>query len=268
VTVVSAVDQGVFLVVACSVLAGLLCLVTRWCTGRRPSWCRAVVRLSPVGVFYAGYILLIGYSERPAVLGRALWNGMGIERVERSVGLCWESWLSHHTIPLSNGYYGVAQLVVTFSLLIWLSVFAEPWQWGVARNTLALISAGGFLCFWLFPVAPPWALPVAYGIHGAGAAGFSGVGDLMGAFPSLHTAWAGWAALVWWSMMPRHRLVQWLGWGNLVLTGVVVLTTGNHYLLDVVAGELLAAWAGYLAGHWEVGRSGVWSVSRRVAALL
>ena len=63
--------------------------------------------------------------------------------------------------------------------------------------------------------------------------------DQFGAFPSLHLAWAVWTAVV------AHRLVRskalrrlWLCYP--LITATVVVATGNHYLLDVLAGSLIA----------------------------
>jgi PAP2 superfamily len=206
--------------------------------GRRWALGRAVVRLWPVGAFYGVYIWLVAWTQKASVLSLARANGEGIVAVERALHIWVEPWVSHHDLPGAGAYYDWAQLVVVFGLLAWLTLAEGDSFWRVARNSLALISAGGFLVYWLLPVAPPWTLPASYGIHSAGLANLQGVGDLLGAMPSLHTAWAGWVAMVVWVIVPGR--LRWLGWVNLVVTAVVVVMTGNHYVLDVVAGELLA----------------------------
>ena len=58
--------------------------------------------------------------------------------------------------------------------------------------------------------------------------------------PSLHTAWAVWVALTVMAMTPRWR--WWvLGWLHVALTVFFVVVTGNHYVIDVVAGAVTVA---------------------------
>ena len=59
------------------------------------------------------------------------------------------------------------------------------------------------------------------------------------AMPSLHLAWAMWVAIVAFAML-RGKAQR--GWVFLypVMTTVAVIATGNHYVLDVVAGVALA----------------------------
>jgi membrane-associated phospholipid phosphatase len=53
--------------------------------------------------------------------------------------------------------------------------------------------------------------------------------------PSLHVAWALWAG---WLITrhAHHRLTRIAGASYPMLTAFVVIATGNHYLLDVLAG--------------------------------
>src|SRR5262249_21298251 len=64
------------------------------------------------------------------------------------------------------------------------------------------------------------------------------------AFPSLHVAWAAWCAWALSLALPgRWRRLVWL---YPALTSLVVVGTGNHYVLDVVAG-LAGLWVAVLA---------------------
>jgi membrane-associated phospholipid phosphatase len=65
--------------------------------------------------------------------------------------------------------------------------------------------------------------------------------------PSLHVGWAVWcgAAI---ALYARHRWVQVLGIAYPIVTTVVVMATGNHYLLDAVAGAVVIAAGGWLSG--------------------
>jgi membrane-associated phospholipid phosphatase len=58
--------------------------------------------------------------------------------------------------------------------------------------------------------------------------------------PSLHITWAAWSSLAGWRILAGRRWA-FLVWLYPVITSVAVLATGNHYLLDVVAGAATLA---------------------------
>jgi membrane-associated phospholipid phosphatase len=72
----------------------------------------------------------------------------------------------------------------------------------------------------------------------------------LAAMPSLHMAWAVWSSLAFWRLFRGHR---WAGlvWIYPAVTALAVMATGNHYLLDIVAGIATAALATLIAdrGH-------------------
>lgn len=212
--------------------------------GRASEVRKVVWRLAPVAVFYAVYVALVHWTQRPSVVLVAYRNALGVDRLERILHVAWEGRLSRLPLPGATLYYDWAQVFVVVGVLCWCVMSPSDEFWRLRRNALALIAGGGFLVYWLVPVAPPWVLPASFGIHSAGLGSLAGVGDLMGAMPSLHTAWAGWVAVVLWYVGGWWRVA---GVVNLVLTAVVVVCTGNHFVLDVVAGELLAYTACYVA---------------------
>ncbi len=207
-------------------------------------------RMAPVGVFYAFYFTLVTWTMQRNVVARSFRNAGELVRIERVLHISWEPFLVRFALPGADAFYLWAQVVVMVALLTWCAVKESDALWSLARNTLALIAAGGFLCYWLLPMAPPRLLPASFHMGGGGLGVLSNVADQLGAFPSLHTAWAGWAALVLWAVWGKHKVLQWVGWGYLGLTVAVVLTTGNHYVLDVLAGEALALVSGFTAEWW------------------
>jgi hypothetical protein len=127
------------------------------------------------------------------------------------------------------------------------------------RNTFVVILAIGLIGFWLYPLMPPDILAGSY--HFVDTTRTLSVGhtplpgavipnrnrfDVLGfsnpyaAMPSLHVAWALFASLAAWSLITR----RWLRYSLLVypilMSGVVVIT-GNHWILDAVAGYLTVA---------------------------
>jgi hypothetical protein len=152
-----------------------------------------------------------------------------------------------------NLYYGGTHFLVPAGVLIWLAI-RHPERYARARTTLAAITGLGFLFFWLYPVAPPRLLPARFGIvdtlltlghagHIANAL-INRAGDTYASTPSLHVAWALWATLALYPVI-RHRVLRMLVIAYPLMTTLVVVTTGNHYFADTIAGALLAAltWA-------------------------
>ena len=74
-----------------------------------------------------------------------------------------------------------------------------------------------------------------------------------GSMPSLHVAWAVWVALTV-ASMTTSRTWRAAAWAHVALTSVIVIATGNHYLLDVLAGALTCAvgWAVAVVRRTEV----------------
>jgi hypothetical protein len=132
------------------------------------------------------------------------------------------------------------------AVLVFLYVYAPPvYRW--ARRSCLLLNFGAAVCFAVYPVAPPRLNPnlsiadVVEGQHIWGTWG-SPVGDRaneLAALPSLHFALVLWV-LVMLVVATRSVVLITLASLNVVLTAVVVVATGNHYPLDLVAGAVLA----------------------------
>jgi membrane-associated phospholipid phosphatase len=110
-------------------------------------------------------------------------------------------------------------------------------------------------------VAPPRLLPGAgfadvvadSGTWGAWQGGVAERANEFASMPSVHLAWAVWVALTVASMTSR-RWVRAAAWVHVALTSVVVVVTGNHYVLDLVAGTVVAAAAWWCAPRLLPGR--------------
>lgn len=159
-------------------------------------------------------------------------------------------------------YYDLAHIDVTVGVLLacW---FLRPAVYRRARTALVAVNVVGLVVFLLYPAAPPRLLPdggfvdvvATSGTWGAWEAG-GAVGDHaneFGSLPSLHAAWAVWVALAVAAMTTR-RLWRVLAWAHVATTFVVVVVTGNHYLVDVVAGTVVVALAWSLAPALAVRR--------------
>jgi PAP2 superfamily len=194
-------------------------------------------------------------SLAPQRVSQALANARTIEHIEAVLHIELELPLSrglehlHQLIPLASVYYQVGHLVALLVTLGWAWTRHRD-RYAAARNALLAVSLTALLGYWLLPTAPPrFALsgtvdtvaahPVLFADNGS----VTGLVNLYAAMPSLHVAWAVWVALTVTrlSTAPRRALV----WLHPALTTLVVLATANHYLIDAVAGAVLAAaaWA-------------------------
>jgi hypothetical protein len=181
-------------------------------------------------------------------LHTALANARGVLHLEQSLHLNPElgldRWLAgHHTLAtVLAEYYDNAHWVVPFVLLAWLW-WRRADMYRRMRSSLALVNLIGFLVFWLYPVAPPRMLSgftdVITSAHAFGPefhrGGLASHANELAAMPSLHMAWAAWCALVLWQLSSR-RWVRALALAYPCATAFTVLATGNHFVLDLVAG--------------------------------
>jgi hypothetical protein len=188
----------------------------------------------------------------PLRLHSALANARGVLHVERVLHIDPEAtlnrWLAgHHTLGtvLAN-YYDNAHFAVTLLLLGWL-YWKRADLYGPLRNLLVVVNLIGFAVFWRYPVAPPRMLPgftdVVSSDHALAnfhAGALASQANQLAAMPSLHMAWAAWCALALWRVSARWW-VRTLALAYPCLTAMAVLATGNHFLLDLVAGLLTLA---------------------------
>jgi diacylglycerol O-acyltransferase len=153
-------------------------------------------------------------------------------------------------------YYDFAHALVTFGVLASLYIFRAQ-LYRPARNALMLLNGVALIIFVLLPVAPPRLLSgagfvdvvVASHTIGSWEAGNSSVSahvDRFASVPSLHVAWSVWVLR---SVLASSssRVLRTLASGHVVLTAGLVVVTGNHYIVDVVAGAALAELAWWTA---------------------
>jgi hypothetical protein len=211
------------------------------------------------------YDLVKRLGDRQRSVGIA--NAGHVRNLERVLRLNWERSINHwannqHALALLCSYwYQFAHESITLGVLAWLW-WARPLQYRRARNALVGINVVGLGVFALFPVAPPRLLPRSGIVDSVAAAGFGTTHggpvspDQYAAMPSLHLAWASWTVAM--LLLNNHRtptrllLCAYLPW-----MVFVVIATGNHYVLDTVAGSIVAAGALAASGVTSTGRSSV-----------
>jgi hypothetical protein len=116
------------------------------------------------------------------------------------------------------------------------------------RTALLCATVLALLGFWLYPLAPPRFFPelgfvdtvVRDGTWGSwGSNTFAEASNQYAAMPSIHVAWALWAAAAV-TLLARSRGVRAGALLYPVLVVLVILGTANHWTLDVVAGAGVA----------------------------
>jgi hypothetical protein len=215
---------------------------------RAPTRSRWWVELLAIGWLLFLYDAVTNLA--PLRLSVALGNARSLLHVERVLHidpeLSLDHWLAaHHTLGLVlSDYYDNAHFIVTLAILGWLW-WRRADLYRKLRNSLVLVNVLAFIVFWRFPVAPPRMLDgftdVVASTHALGSwhsGALAANANQVAAMPSLHIAWAAWCTLALWRASER-RWVRALALAYPCLTGLAVLATGNHFLLDIVGGLLV-----------------------------
>lgn len=224
---------------------------------RRPS---AWAEIALIAALYAGYSATrVLVDADPAV---AMANGELVLTMERAIGLDVEAavvaWLVDSTVlsVLAGYLYALLHYTVTPAVLVWV-YRRHPDSYRSARLILLAATSIALVCYFWVPTAPPrllsdtypdvLALTSQWGWWGAEASAPRGLGSLTNqyaALPSMHVGWAAWCGVVV-AVLARRTWVRVAAVAYPVLVTVVVVGTGNHWVLDAVAGAgLVVAIAG------------------------
>ncbi len=179
------------------------------------------------------------------------------------------TWLER-VLTAFHGSHFIAFLLVGF--IIWLY---KSGSFRLFRASFYLLTFLGLLIYFLAPTAPPWMASNNFGLLPP-LIRFNGIifnfelPDLstgfdtnpIAAMPSLHAAFPFLACLLIW------RLYRWKALPFYVYTAVVIFTivyTGDHYIVDILAGLLLAVVCYFLAARYIKSRPTVESETSTVA---
>ena len=200
--------------------------------------------------FYGAYQVVRGHADRDIL--KAFTNGEWVITTERRLGALFEPSLqrivdgSQLLIDLTTYTYWLSQFAVVGLTLLWVYLRRHE-RFYAFRNTLIAANLMGLLGYLLVPTAPPRMFPFE-GFYDTFAA-YSGVNHSSGligsvanqyaAMPSLHAMDAIIVGLTM-AAVVRSRWAKaiWLLWAPWVWFSV--MSTGNHYWLDIVAGVALA----------------------------
>ncbi|HEY0950622.1 phosphatase PAP2 family protein [Nocardioides sp.] len=224
-----------------------------------PRWARGIFELLLIVALWVVYSLarLLADTNMKPALHRA----NELLHIEGIIGIQWETPLNqlfsdYRVIGLAGSYwYATLHYVVTAAVLVWLWRLGAD-RYGPARRALVIGTLLGLMAYISLPTAPPrfiggyvdvLSLHAADGWWGADASAPRGLGGLtneLAAFPSLHAGWALWVAMAL-QIYATRKWVRTLGWLYALGTVIVIVGTGNHWVIDAIVGwmVIVLGWA-------------------------
>ncbi|MFI6921856.1 phosphatase PAP2 family protein [Nonomuraea spiralis] len=198
-------------------------------------------------------LVILLFSRLHAAAGKdvvaATAHARALQALERALHLNVEltanQWLTAHlSLILPAVFYYRLYYVAIIGVLVW-TYLRRADVYVKVRRTLVAMSVLVLPVFWALPMSPPrFALPGIVDIvarHDLLTSRPSGSGqNLYSAMPSMHMGWSLWCAYaVWCGLRPSHPRLAWLAWIFPLGMAAVVLTTGNHYVLDIAGSAVL-----------------------------
>jgi membrane-associated phospholipid phosphatase len=191
---------------------------------------------------------------RIAVRGReavAMANAQGITNAEKALHIYVEPFIQttashvHVLILFMDWFYANVHLPATILILVWIYLYRHE-TFAFFRNVFLTMNVLAMTIFAVFPVAPPRLVPTSgvvdtlylYSTTNYRSGIMSFVTDQYAAFPSLHIGYALFLSLAIF-LLTRNRLARVLAAVYPVVLCAAIIITGNHYVLDVVAGVLV-----------------------------
>jgi hypothetical protein len=187
----------------------------------------------------------------------AMANGIAVMEAEKALGIYIEPWLQALVsrvdvlVGSSVAFYHYAHMPVTIGCLFWLYLRrAEAWD--LFRNWFVMLNLMAISVFCVLPTAPPrmvfssGMVDMSYlrSWTEAIVAGPSPLANPYAAVPSLHFGYALFVAIAVFTLA-QPRWVRWLAAVYPFAVVLSIVVTGNHFILDAVAGGLVVMAAYY-----------------------
>jgi diacylglycerol O-acyltransferase len=154
--------------------------------------------------------------------------GVAVERT-------WYAALADHPLVAGAAHlYYADSIYLAPAVVAILLVVRDVERYRAMRTTFVAVTLLAYAAFRVYPVAPPCLLP------GSGiVCAEPSPPDPFAAMPSLHVAWATVTALGL-VLLSSRVWVRALGVAHVAVTIAVVLATGHHFVLDALAGFVVA----------------------------
>jgi hypothetical protein len=191
----------------------------------------------------------LGGDDPAAAFAHARWVVLAQGALALEVEDATNRWLTAVPVAavLACYLYALMHYALT-PLVLWRSRRRGGWSYWRGYWALVVASGLALAVYAVYPVAPPRLMPdlgisdvmrdySGYGWWGASASAPRGLGDATNQFaamPSMHCGWALWCGIQMWQLGGR-----WWRPAGLVYPAtmaLIVVATGNHFVLDVVAG--------------------------------
>lgn len=219
---------------------------------RAPKRPLLIMEIGLIAVSYMVYSAIRNAVPNHAV--DAVARAWDLLRFEQSLQIDVELWLNHATnkitwlIVAMNYFYATMHFIVTIGVFVWLYRW-HPGRYRPMRTALFVTTALALFGYFFYALAPPRLLVgsgfidtvVVHNTWGSMASGdLQSLSNQFAAMPSMHAGWSLWCgiAIV---AFAQHRPVKILGALYPVATLIVIMATGNHFLLDAVVGWLTLA---------------------------
>ena len=220
---------------------------------------------------YLAYLFTRGLAhDDPRTVGIS--NGQAIASFQDNLGILWEpgwqSWAIEHIYPLVV-FLNWAYLVTYWPVVLLLAVVLfvrDRGRYYRYRLVVVFNLIAALVIFMLFPAASPFAIPTievvdtiqAFGPRFYGTPEMAAYYNISAAMPSLHFSWT--VILGVYFVSTLRGGAKALGLLYPVLTFFAIVITGNHFIVDAIAGGLLAA---ACFGLVELLRRTVWRPGER-----
>ena len=197
------------------------------------------------------YFLVRGLTDTR--VDEAVQRGVDIINIEKSIGIFWEvemqSWVLGYQwlVDFFNYFYLFGHLPVIGALAFWMYFWHKP-QYLLMRNAFLLSGAIALIFYVNFPTAPPRLLPDGLGFgfvdtvfdqYNTGRPfTFSEFVNEYAAFPSMHIGWTLLAGVAVW-MASKNIFVRAFAVALPAVMTADIIFTGNHYIIDAVAGIIV-----------------------------
>ncbi len=247
-------------------------------------WPNFFLQAALLGSFTFIYALSGIYGRHEAAT--ALTNARDVAQLERTLGLYWEhgvqNWVlrgPHFLLDIANRTYFICQFTVSTILLLWIYARRNR-RFARVRNALLAANYVTLIVLFLYPMAPPRLVPGSGFVDTLNENAVNLQSSLIdalnnpySAMPSLHASYAIVLGVAGFALVRRRwAKLLWALYPGLVAYSVIA--SGNHFVLDVVAGGavLLATplvdWAARQIARRTGGRSTAreWSNAERRAA--
>jgi membrane-associated phospholipid phosphatase len=219
----------------------------------------ALAQLSIFVIADVLYETVRGVAESNAAVPFA--NARSIMSAERSLHIFFEqsvqSWAMGQRlmIELANFVYVNSHFVITTSALVWLYLRHND-RFYFVRNMFVVAMGFALIGYLVLPTAPPRFFPelgfvdtIAYYVNVKHDSGLVALFfNPYAAVPSMHVAFSLMVAVPT-ILVVRRRIVKALWVLYPILIAFVVVVTGNHWVMDAIAGAAVAGASALVAAH-------------------